>query len=134
MDPLPDHIADLIRAGRKIEAIKLIREETGVGLKEAKEAVDRLAAGMEPLLAPSPAVASNALPAEVEALARAGKRIEAIKRLRDQTGMGLKEAKEQVEAVAGPTRSGCGPALSLIIAVLLLLLGAALAVFFSAAG
>jgi ribosomal protein L7/L12 len=28
--------------GRKIEAIKLLREETGFGLKEAKDIVDRL--------------------------------------------------------------------------------------------
>ena len=50
MEPLPEHIADLIRQGRKIEAIKLIREETGVGLKEAKDAVERLSAVMDPLL------------------------------------------------------------------------------------
>jgi hypothetical protein len=31
-----------VDAGRKIEAIKIYREETGVGLKEAKEAVDFL--------------------------------------------------------------------------------------------
>ncbi len=31
-----------VDAGRKIEAIKIYREETGVGLKEAKEAIDFL--------------------------------------------------------------------------------------------
>lgn len=134
MDPLPEHIANLIRQGRTVEAIRLIREETGAGLTEAKAAVDRLAAGMEPLPAPPPVVAPTALPAEVEALARSGKTIEAIKVLRAQTGLGLKEAKERVEAVAGPAESGCGPALSIVIAVLLLLLGAFLALFFSAAG
>ncbi len=30
-----------VRAGRKIAAIKLLREETGLGLKEAKEVIDR---------------------------------------------------------------------------------------------
>ena len=34
--------AALLRAGRKIEAIKSVRERTGVGLKEAKDAVDLL--------------------------------------------------------------------------------------------
>ena len=34
--------AALLRAGRKIEAIKSLRERTGLGLKEAKDAVDRL--------------------------------------------------------------------------------------------
>ena len=37
-----DGIAELLAEGRKIEAIKLYRERTGVGLKEAKDAVDRL--------------------------------------------------------------------------------------------
>ena len=35
-------ILDLVREGRKIEAIKLYREENGVGLKEAKEFIDSL--------------------------------------------------------------------------------------------
>lgn len=32
----------LVREGRKIEAIKLYRERTGVGLAEAKAVIDRL--------------------------------------------------------------------------------------------
>ncbi|WP_430593336.1 ribosomal protein L7/L12 [Humidisolicoccus flavus] len=35
-------ILDLVRQGKKIEAIKAYREQTGVGLREAKEFVDRL--------------------------------------------------------------------------------------------
>ena len=35
-------IEQFIADGRKIEAIKLYRESHGVGLKEAKEAVERL--------------------------------------------------------------------------------------------
>jgi ribosomal protein L7/L12 len=35
-------VAELVRQNRKIEAIKLYRELTGAGLKEAKEVVDRL--------------------------------------------------------------------------------------------
>lgn len=34
-------VRDLARRGRKIEAIKLHREQTGVGLKDAKDAVER---------------------------------------------------------------------------------------------
>jgi Ribosomal protein L7/L12 C-terminal domain len=37
-------IQDLLAQGRKIYAIKLLREETGAGLKEAKDAVERFAA------------------------------------------------------------------------------------------
>lgn len=49
--PLPSQLANLaeigrlIRAGNKIAAIKLYRETFGTGLKEAKDAVENLAAG-----------------------------------------------------------------------------------------
>jgi len=35
-------IMELMKSGRKIEAIKLYREQTGVGLKEAKDYVEGL--------------------------------------------------------------------------------------------
>lgn len=35
-----------IRAGRKIEAIKLYRQRDGSGLKEARQAVDAMSAGI----------------------------------------------------------------------------------------
>lgn len=37
-----EQVARLIRSGNKIEAIKLVREKTGLGLKEAKDLVDAL--------------------------------------------------------------------------------------------
>jgi len=42
--PGPDtrQVVALLRAGKKIEAIKVYRELTGAGLKEAKEAVERM--------------------------------------------------------------------------------------------
>lgn len=39
-------VMDAIRRGSKIEAIKLYRELTNVGLAEAKAAVDRIEAGL----------------------------------------------------------------------------------------
>ena len=44
-DSLEGQILLLMQAGKKIEAIKIYRQETGVGLKEAKDAVEALAAG-----------------------------------------------------------------------------------------
>ena len=35
-------VRGLVRAGNKIEAIKLYREHTGLGLKESKDAVEAL--------------------------------------------------------------------------------------------
>ena len=45
IDPNPgvdEKVLELMRAGQKIEAIKLYREQTGVGLKEAKDYVESL--------------------------------------------------------------------------------------------
>ncbi len=36
----------LVQMGRKIEAIKLMRERTGLGLAEAKSAVDAMGVGL----------------------------------------------------------------------------------------
>jgi hypothetical protein len=38
---LPPDVIDAIRQGRKIEAIKILRESTGLGLANAKVLVDR---------------------------------------------------------------------------------------------
>ncbi|MCE7550356.1 ribosomal protein L7/L12 [Streptomyces thermodiastaticus] len=43
-DPRLQQAHELARAGRQIEAIKVYREATGAGLKEAKDAVDRMVA------------------------------------------------------------------------------------------
>ena len=39
---IPSHVVALAREGKKIEAIKAYREATGVGLAEAKQAVEQL--------------------------------------------------------------------------------------------
>jgi len=39
---LDKQLADLVRSGQKIEAIKLYRQQAGVGLKEAKQYVEGL--------------------------------------------------------------------------------------------
>ncbi|MGZ5038849.1 MAG: ribosomal protein L7/L12 [Usitatibacter sp.] len=38
--PLPPDVVDALRRGNKIEAIKLLRQATGLGLAEAKARVD----------------------------------------------------------------------------------------------
>ena len=47
-----DEVLRLLRSGSKIAAIKAYREQTGLGLKEAKDAVEALAAEHE--IAPKP--------------------------------------------------------------------------------
>ncbi|MCX4576369.1 ribosomal protein L7/L12 [Streptomyces sp. NBC_01571] len=41
-EPELEQVVALVRDGRKIQAIKAYREFTGVGLKEAKDAVERM--------------------------------------------------------------------------------------------
>ena len=97
-------VAALVAAGQKIEAIKRVRERYGVGLKEAKDLVDGLEAGRQAeielaLSAFAPVVQPATNPeGEVRRLLAAGKKIEAIKLVRERTGLGLKEAKDLVEA------------------------------------
>jgi ribosomal protein L7/L12 len=45
----PETVESLIRAGQKIGAIKLLREEVGLGLKEAKHEVERRERELSPL-------------------------------------------------------------------------------------
>ena len=47
-------VLQAVDAGRKIDAIKLLREETGLGLKEAKHEIDQLAILRRPQSAPMP--------------------------------------------------------------------------------
>jgi ribosomal protein L7/L12 len=98
-------LAALLAQGRKIEAIKLYRERTGVGLAEAKAAVEALQPGQAPPSAPVPAAPA----ATVDDLIRADHKIAAIKLHREQTGLGLREAKDWVEARAEQLGRGAAP-------------------------
>lgn len=46
--PIPPHVQAALRAGQKIDAIRLMREATGLGLKEAKDAVEAFQSGQAP--------------------------------------------------------------------------------------
>lgn len=104
-NPLPADVVAAIRRGDTIDAIKRLRTARGLGLKEAKDAVDAHVRGDR---APSPPLApATSLPPDVVSALRQGNKIEAIRLLRARTGLGLKEAKDAVEAVphesASPT-------------------------------
>ena len=93
-------VSALLAGGNKIEAIKRLRELTGLGLKEAKDYVEAMPSGGPLPTLPSPVSAPPASAGdltEVHALAQQGHKIEAIKRYRQLTGVGLKEAKDYVD-------------------------------------
>lgn len=89
---------ELIRAGKKIEAIKRYRELTGASLKEAKDAVELVESGRSATLPPKSALIRQVNDSEIEAQIRSGHMIDAIKLYREKNGVGLKEAKDAVEA------------------------------------
>ena len=99
---IPAEAAAALAKGLRIEAIKLVRQANhGVDLRGAMEAVDAYATGRHrfTLEAPSePAIPSfDGLPTEALAALARGQLIEAIKIVREKTGLGLKEAKDLVE-------------------------------------
>ncbi len=117
---LDGRVLALLRNGRKIEAIKLYRDITGAGLKEAKDAVEALERGGSP---PNTRDESRGDDSDVLELLRAGQKIRAIKLYREKAGVGLADAKNAVEALARTHgipagQSGCaGAVLSLLFFV-----------------
>jgi ribosomal protein L7/L12 len=88
----------LIRQGRKIEAIRVYRAQTGVGLAEAKAAVEAI----ERVGSPPPAredPAPDDVDADLWELLKKGQKIAAIRLYRQRTGIGLAEAKAAVETI-----------------------------------
>ncbi|HUS20109.1 MAG TPA: hypothetical protein VMZ25_10705 [Terriglobales bacterium] len=93
-------IVELITSGRKIEAIKAYRDATGVGLEEAKSAIERY----DPIMKRMGIQPEVTLPdwshedwAEIDALLEAGNKIGAIRLYRQKTGCDLKEAKDAID-------------------------------------
>jgi ribosomal protein L7/L12 len=102
----------LIESGKQIEAIKLYREITGVGLLEAKQAVDNLETGipvginkftttigMSSSMSFGTSADKAAALGKVAVLTQAGKKIEAIKLYRETFDVSLVEAKTSVEKI-----------------------------------
>jgi ribosomal protein L7/L12 len=93
----------LLAGGNKIAAIKRVRELTGMGLKAAKDYVEALPSGP---IGPAAVDATRDLSIdpgadpEVLVLLAGGNKIAAIRRVRELTGMGLKEAKDYVESLS----------------------------------
>jgi ribosomal protein L7/L12 len=96
--PIPPEVLAALRRGNPIEAIQLLREASGLGLKDAKEVIDAHRRAKAGTAMPAPPVGT--LPSSaLDALLR-GSKMEAIKLLREHTGVGLKEAKDAVDARA----------------------------------
>ncbi len=122
-ESIENEIKNLLASGRKIEAIKRYREETGTGLAEAKDAVESLEAGRS---FPEAQPEDSDLTSQVIGLLGRGEKIEAVKLYRNKFGGGLKEAKEAVERIGEqngiPSSSGSG-CLGVVILVAIVVAG-----------
>lgn len=115
MDKFPPEAATALQSGRLIEAIKIVRDATGMDLQSARAAVERYAnqpakganwqendwgrdASTPPAGVPAAALA---------ALAR-GNKMEAVRLTREATGLGLAAAKDLVEEDPGPGAADFG--------------------------
>lgn len=110
---LPPEVVDALQEGRALDAIKLLRESRRIGLAEARQAVEEY----RQRHAPRPGVAVQPVRASVtgflaDAL-RQGSAREAVKALREKTGLGFEQAHDAVEAGDRPkplpTRSDLAP-------------------------
>lgn len=109
----------MIANGQKIGAIKRYREETGAGLKEAIVFIEAIESGNTP--AASLEDISDHVTQKILGLLQSNKKIEAIKVYRELKGVGLKEAKDAVEALGeqhGIKSAAAGCAGMVIIAML----------------
>ena len=102
-----------LRAGNKIAAIKAYMDHVGVGLREAKDAVEDLQRGMLPQGGDetNPLPEGQSMPedraAEITESLFAGEKIQAIKVYREAMGGGLKDAKQAVDALESELRREC---------------------------
>ena len=102
---LAREVQDLYRQNKKLDAVKALRSATGLGLADAVRIADKLGAAGKPAATAGPAGAATAGTIgpdhqdEIRSLVAAGQQIQAIKKVRELTGMGLKDAKDYVDGL-----------------------------------
>lgn len=96
------------REGRKVEAIRMLKLRTCIGLKRAKDLIEDYQESIIPSSTPAPTSApatteieltklvSEVTPEEIE-LCKKGRKIEAIRDYRSRTGCGLVDSKNAIE-------------------------------------
>lgn len=116
-------LIELLKQGKRSEAVARYREMTDLDLIEARKAVDHLIAGS----AAGAGTQDPDLERNVLKLLNQQQLFQAIRLYRTQTGRGLAESKEAVETlarrnqVAIPTTIGCSGFVVAIVAALIVL-------------
>jgi hypothetical protein len=118
---VPPEVVELARRGQTNDAMKLFRKQTNANAQQAQELVARLAAGEQPWFGSGGGYDSRGadwsgadpgqvamsgpgadVPADIVAIARSGKLIQAVKAYRDRTGIDLAQAKMAIEQALRP--------------------------------
>jgi ribosomal protein L7/L12 len=94
-------VIECLEKNQKIHAVKVLVDETGLGLKESKNLID----GIEDFLrgntlSTNPSENSSSqdqIEQEVKQLLAQNRKIEAVKYVKETTGLGLKESKDYVD-------------------------------------
>ena len=110
--PLPPDAMAAVARGQTVEAIRIVREATGLGLREARDAVEAHAARMQPSSQDAGTTTGFVFPEVAAAAIARGEFINAIALLRKANPrLDLKAAKEAVEGfrldparASGPTK------------------------------
>jgi len=124
-------VVSMLEQGRKGDAVRMYREQTGAGMREAIAAVDLLERGENAPAARSNATSTNMdadLKSYLWALLQTGQKNEALTLYRARTGGTPRTARAAVAAVAREhgieaQRSGCLSVLVMCVAVTGLLYG-----------
>ena len=95
----PSEVRRLAAAGSIVQAVAMYRRLTGLGLYDAKQAIDRFKATGE-LAFPAPAPSAEG-DEDVLALVRDQRIVEAVKLYREKHGVDLLAAKTAVDKLAG---------------------------------
>ncbi|WP_149496583.1 hypothetical protein [Roseiconus lacunae] len=114
-------IRALVNAGKKIEAVKRVRQRERCSLRQALQIVDSIECGESVHLNETPdTLDEHHMDAILDAIDR-GNKLEAVKLYRDASGNNLRECKEFVEGLmnrlgtrsAVTSKSGCAGSLLL---------------------
>lgn len=98
-----DQIKSLLLQDRKVQAIKLVIQQTGWGLRKAKDYVDALQQSLLPRsanISNVPDEPNEFMVKKACQLITQGRKIEAIQLLHHTTEMTLKEAKDYIDRLA----------------------------------
>ena len=105
----PDQVQEihkLLHERKVIQAVKLYREATGVGLAEAKSAVEEMARN-EYTKPPDDVrdMDNPVLESRIKSLLSRNRKVDAVKIYREEYGVSLKQAKDAVDRIQATMRS-----------------------------